>query len=178
LTAALAAAGVEVALLPMDGFHLADASLEGLGLLDRKGAIATFDGHGYLNTLRRVKARPGHIVYAPAFERDLDQPTAAAIGVGPEVDLVVTEGNYLLAPQAPWRSVAACLDEVWYCDLPAATRVDRLVARHIRFGKAPDAARAFVARVDQANADQVAAWRPRADLRVDVEALGLGPRLP
>ena len=32
----------------MDGFHLADEALVRLGRRDRKGAIDTFDGDGYL----------------------------------------------------------------------------------------------------------------------------------
>jgi pantothenate kinase len=39
--------GVPSAYVPMDGFHLADATLVRLGLLDRKGAPETFDAWGY-----------------------------------------------------------------------------------------------------------------------------------
>jgi len=48
LVAALADRGVGVAHVPMDGFHLADAALERLGLRQRKGAPETFDAFGYL----------------------------------------------------------------------------------------------------------------------------------
>ena len=44
------------------------------------------------------------------------------------------------------------------------TRLRWLIQRHIDFGKAPDAARAWVMRSDQANAAVAAATRERADL--------------
>lgn len=162
-----------VARVPMDGFHLADVSLDRLGRRDRKGAIDTFDGDGYLALLRRLRAETDHTVYAPGFERDLEQPIAAAIGVDAGVRLVITEGNYLLADQAPWRDVRDGLAEVWYVEVPDPIRLERLVARHIEFGKTPDDARAWVERVDEPNARLVAATRDRADLIIDLDALHL-----
>ncbi|MDN5798088.1 MAG: nucleoside/nucleotide kinase family protein [Intrasporangium sp.] len=153
-------------LVPMDGFHLADRQLERLGLTDRKGAPETFDADGYVALLRRLLEERGQTVYAPGFERDLEQPIAAAIAVEPSVRLVITEGNYLLLPQEPWVSVRSLLAEVWFVDIDDATRVGRLVARHERFGKSPQAAREWVLRSDEANARLVAATRGCADLVV------------
>src|SRR5690606_2781008 len=42
----IAAAGVTVAVVPMDGFHLDDGLLEARGLLPRKGSPETFDVAG------------------------------------------------------------------------------------------------------------------------------------
>ncbi len=154
--------------LPMDGFHLADVSLDRLGLLDRKGAPETFDAWGYAALLARLRSRPPEVVWAPAFERDLEQPLAGAIAIGPSADVVVTEGNYLLLDAPEWRAVRAELDEVWYLDQDEDLRRERLVERHVRFGKTPEQARAWVARVDDANAALVAALRDRADRVVDL----------
>ena len=154
--------GVAAAYLPMDGFHLADVALLSLGILDRKGAPETFDAWGYAALLRRVHERPGHVVWAPGFERVLEQPLAGAIAVRREVDLVVTEGNYLLLDRPEWRAVRAELDEVWFLDCPDEARRERLVARHVEFGKSRDEAEAWVTRVDDANAALVAASRRRA----------------
>ncbi|SFB89322.1 hypothetical protein SAMN04487968_102187 [Nocardioides terrae] len=151
-----------VAHLPMDGFHLADAQLERLGLLDRKGAPETFDVDGYVATLARLRAEPDRPVYAPGFERTLEQPIAAAVAVEPTARLVITEGNYLLLGEGGWERVAGMLDEVWFVD-PPADRVRRLVARHEQFGKSPDAARAWVETVDEPNAALVEATRTVAD---------------
>ena len=112
--------------------------------------------------------RPDHVVMAPAFERDLEQPLAGAIPVPPTAGLVVTEGNYLLLDTPEWRAVRACLDAVWHVETPASVRVPRLVARHEAFGKSPAAARAWVDRVDEPNAALIDAARHRADLVLDL----------
>jgi pantothenate kinase len=161
--AMVAASSVPAAYLPMDGFHLADATLRGLGRLDRKGAPDTFDAWGYAALLRRVRTERDHVVYAPGFERDLEQPLAGAVAIGPEAELVVTEGNYLLLERPEWQAVRAALDEVVHLDADEALRLQRLVARHVEFGKTPDEASAWVARVDEANAALVAAAAHRAD---------------
>lgn len=158
--------GTWVAHVPMDGFHLADAALQRLGLRDRKGAAETFDAHGYLALLRRLRADDGETVWTPEFERDLEQPLAGAVAVPPSARLVLTEGNYLLLDDDPWPAVAAALDRVWFVDPPDELRLRRLVARHERFGKSPEHARTWVHDVDEPNACRVRATRDRADLVV------------
>ena len=165
LAGALAGRGSDTAIVPMDGFHLADASLQRLGLSDRKGAPETFDGHGYLALLRRLRV-DRTTVWAPGFERDLEQPIAGAIAVDPDVRLVVTEGNYLLIDADPWREARSLLDQAWFVEVDDAVRRDRLVARHVEFGKARQDAIDWVQRVDEPNARLVAASRSRADLLV------------
>lgn len=160
-----------VAHVPMDGFHLADAELERLGRRDRKGAPDTFDAAGYAALLRRLHDEPGDVVYAPGFERVLEQPVAGAIPVPPTARLVITEGNYLLLDTGAWARVRSLLDEVWFCELSERERVRRLVARHEQFGKTHAEAVAWVARSDERNAELVAATRGRADLIVPGAAL-------
>ncbi|MEU0029245.1 nucleoside/nucleotide kinase family protein [Streptomyces sp. NPDC006335] len=161
-----------VAHVPMDGFHLADGELDRLGLRDRKGAPETFDAAGYAALLRRLREETDEdVVYAPGFERVLEQPLAGAIPVPPTARLVVTEGNYLLLDTGAWRRVRPALDEVWFCALDEGERVRRLVARHEEFGKTHAEAVAWVTRSDQRNAELVAATRDRADLVVPVTAL-------
>ena len=173
LAAAVAARGFPVVRVPMDGFHLADDELVRLGRRGRKGAIDTFDADGYAALLRRVRSETERTVYAPDFDRTIEQPIAGSIPVLPEARLVITEGNYLLAPS--WAHVRESLDEVWLCSVPDDVRRRRLVERHVRFGKAPDEARAWVAGVDEPNAATIGTWRQAADLVVDVLALGLPP---
>ncbi|UBU10219.1 nucleoside/nucleotide kinase family protein [Nonomuraea gerenzanensis] len=175
LATALTADGLPAVWVPMDGFHLADVALERLGRLGRKGAVDTFDGHGYLALLRRLRAETGTVVYAPSFDRDLEQPIAGAIAVPPQARVVVSEGNYLLCPEEPWRRVRAAMTEVWYADLDDRVRLERLTRRHVEFGKSPEHAARWVAEVDEPNAAAIRATRPRADLLVDVDALALRP---
>jgi pantothenate kinase len=166
------AAGAWVAHVPMDGFHLADVELERLGRRDRKGAPDTFDPAGYAALLGRLRAdRDNEVVYAPAFERDLEQPIAGSLPVPPAARLVVTEGNYLLLEEGDWARVRSQLTQVWFCELPEPERIRRLIARHVRFGKDPAAAEAWVLGTDQRNADLVAGTRDRADLVVGPEVL-------
>ena len=173
-----------VAHVPMDGFHLADVELDRLGRRDRKGAPDTFDAAGYAALLRRLREEDEEggdggeggegdegIVYAPGFERVLEQPIAGAIPVPRTARLVVTEGNYLLLREGPWARVRPQLDEVWFCAPDEEERIRRLVARHEEFGKDHDEALAWVRGTDQRNADLVATTRGRADLVVPATAL-------
>ncbi|MFF7751480.1 nucleoside/nucleotide kinase family protein [Streptomyces sp. NPDC007971] len=162
-----------VAHVPMDGFHLADAELDRLGRRDRKGAPDTFDAAGYAALLRRLREEGDEVVYAPGFERVLEQPLAGAIPVEPAARLVVTEGNYLLLAQGSWARVRPLLDEVWFCALDEEERIRRLVARHEEFGKGHEAAVAWVLGTDQRNAELIETTRERADLVVPPGALPL-----
>ncbi|MDF3299014.1 nucleoside/nucleotide kinase family protein [Streptomyces tropicalis] len=152
--------------VPMDGFHLADAELVRLGRRDRKGAPDTFDAAGYAALLRRLREETEETVYAPGFERVLEQPLAGAVPVPPSARLVVTEGNYLLLGTGAWARVRAALDEVWFCAPPERERIRRLVARHEEFGRTGEEARAWALGTDQRNADLIATTRSRADLVV------------
>jgi pantothenate kinase len=161
----LAAQGVAAVQVPMDGFHLADVVLGEAGLLDVKGSAATFDAYGYLALLHRLRSHD-HVVYAPGFDRTLEQPLAAAIAVRPEHQVVVTEGNYLLDAEAPWPDVRRALDEVWFVELDDDLRRERLVERHVTFGKTREEAQAWVDRVDEPNAVRVQTQAHTADLVV------------
>jgi pantothenate kinase len=152
----------------MDGFHLPQAELVRLGRRDRMGAPDTFDVAGYAALLRRLRARDEPVVHAPGFDRDVEEPVPDVIAVPREVPLVISEGNYLLLEDEPWASVRGLLDEVWYAEIDDATRLRLLIDRHVRHGKTPEAARAWVARSDEANAARVVATRARADRVVGI----------
>ncbi|MER6253877.1 nucleoside/nucleotide kinase family protein [Streptomyces sp. NPDC001584] len=153
--------------VPMDGFHLAQAELDRLGRADRKGAPDTFDAAGYVALLRRLRAPHGPTVYAPAFDRALEEPIAGSIPVPPDVPLVITEGNYLLHDAGEWASVRPLLDEAWYLAPAEDLRLERLIDRHVRHGKDPAYAREWVSGSDERNARLVALGRHRADLVLD-----------
>jgi pantothenate kinase len=183
LVAALAGSGPPdwVAHVPMDGFHLADVQLERLGNRDRKGAPDTFDPLGYAALLRRLREDTDDVIYAPGFERIIEQPIAGAIAVPRAARLIISEGNYLLLSAGGWERVRPLVDEVWYADLDQESRLRRLIDRHIRFGKPEQAAVAWATGTDERNAEVIAATRERADLLVPaalIQDIGTPPPPP
>lgn len=161
------ALGDQAVVVPMDGFHLANRELARLGRAERKGAPDTFDVQGYLALLRRLKApQPGEVIYAPWFNRELEEGIAGAIAVAAEVPLIISEGNYLLLEDGGWAPVAQCFDDVWFVAVSPAQRRARLVERHMRFGRSREAAEAWVESTDEPNALLVDASRTRAQVMV------------
>lgn len=160
------ALGPEAVHLPMDGFHLANATLDRLGRHDRKGALDTFDGWGFVALLRRVRDETDHTVFAPSFHREVDEPVAGEIAVEPAHRVVVVEGNYLLVADEPWGRVRDLLDDAWFCRADGDERERRLVDRHTRHGRTVEAATAWATEVDGRNALVIESTRSRADLVV------------
>ena len=158
----------------MDGFHLSDPELTRLGRLERKGAPDTFDAAGFVHLLRRLRTREEDVVYAPRFDRGLEESIGSAVAVPADVPLVVVEGNYLLADGPYWGQVRGLLDECWYVDPGEQVRVEWLLARHRRYGRTEAEAQERSRGSDGANARFVAATRGRADRVVEVVVPGLG----
>ena len=165
---ALELGGERVAHVPMDGYHLADVELVRLGRRDRKGAPDTFDALGYVALLRRLRENADPVIYAPGFDRVIEQPVAGSLPVFQSARVIVTEGNYLLLDGA-WSAARTLLDEVWYCRPDETVRLERLLQRHIRFGKSPEFARTWVEHTDQPNAATISATMDQADLIVVVD---------
>jgi pantothenate kinase len=164
---ALAAAlGDRARLVGMDGFHLAEAELRRLGRHHRKGAPDTFDAGGYVALLGRLRAADEAVVYAPFFDRSLEEAIAGSVPVPREVPLVITEGNYLLVQEGSWGAVRPLLDECWYVAPDEEERLSRLIARHEHFGRSPDEARQRSLGSDQRNAEVIVATRDLADVVV------------
>lgn len=168
LAAALQEAGTAAVVVGMDGFHLAQAELERLGRADRKGAPDTFDAEGYVSLVRRIRVQrdDSPAVYAPLFDRHLEEPIGSAVPVPARTPVVLTEGNYLLLPTDPWQRLRRLLDETWFVEVDEDARRSRLLARHLAHGRPPEVASAFAEGSDQRNAELVASTRGRADVVV------------
>lgn len=164
-----ASSGWQAVCIPMDGFHLAQSVLDERGHAAVKGAPHTFDGHGYTDLLRRVRnQREGDAtIWAPHFERSIENAIAGSIAVTPQDRLVVTEGNYLLLEEDPWPAARSFVDQCWYLDLPDEVRRARLTARHEGFGRSHREAAARANGSDEANARRVEARRSFADVLVE-----------
>ncbi|WP_447587245.1 nucleoside/nucleotide kinase family protein [Microbacterium lacticum] len=161
--------------VPMDGFHFANDYLDATGLRARKGSPDTFDAWGYLSLIERIRRQPeasrrgeDGVIFAPRYLRELEESIGSHTPVTPDVPLIVTEGNYLLLDEGPWPRVRELLDESWFLAPSETVRIDRLVARHVRFGRSPEQARERSLGNDQRNAELIAATASRADLVVQL----------
>jgi pantothenate kinase len=156
--------GERAVIVPMDGYHLANSELARLGRAGRKGAEDTFDSAGYVALLRRIRQQQaGEIIYAPEYRREVEEGIAGAIAIHPETQLVITEGNYLLLDRGHWAAVRSLLDRAWYVDVDDNVRRERLVARHMRFGRSRQDAVDWANNTDEPNAQLIASTRVRAD---------------
>jgi pantothenate kinase len=146
--------------------------LSRLGLADRKGALPTFDGAGYVHLLARIRAggadvaggASGELVYAPAYSRVVHESIGGVVPVPPTTRLVVTEGNYLLVPEEPWIRARPLYDLAVYLDFPHPERVAGLIERQRSFGLDEAAALDWVMRSDEANARLIETTRRLADV--------------
>ena len=151
LAGELAHSGVATAVVPMDGFHLPDAVLAKRGLAGVKGSPETFDRARFEALLSRLRDT-SMTVLAPAYSRELHAVVPDAIAIGPEVQIVLVEGNYL----GLWPGVRTALDEIWKLEVPWETARERLIARRVATGRDAREAAEWVDRVDAANAMLVA----------------------
>jgi len=169
LAAAVAEAlGPDAVVLPMDGFHLPQARLVELGRRDRMGAPDTFDLPGFVRVLTAVRTDAG-AVDAPGFDREVEEPVPGAIRIEPTHRIVVIEGNYLLHDADGWEAVAGLLDVTALIRIDPRIRQQRLITRHIAFGKTADAARDWALGPDEANAALIRAGADRADMLLAVD---------
>jgi len=159
--------GDRAAVLPMDGFHLANSELDRIELSHAKGSPPTFDVWGYVSAVERARNERDRILFVPEYRRTIEEGIAGAIAISPDVDIVLTEGNYLLLDAPGWREIPSFLDEVWFLDPPATDRREQLEARHRAFGKSAQDAASWVATVDEPNALLIQSGRDRADLVID-----------
>jgi pantothenate kinase len=151
------------ALLPMDGFHLDNATLRDMDLLSRKGAHQTFDVQGFHQTLLRIR-QGREDVWIPLFDRDADAVRNDADCIKADVPIVVVEGNYLLLDREPWRCLAALFDLTVYLQVDVEILKKRLIHRWLEQGLALAAARERALSNDLVNAQLVAENVIAADL--------------
>jgi pantothenate kinase len=121
---------------------------------------------------RLLDALPGRAVVVPMDGYHLANTELARLGRAGrkgapdtfDIELVITEGNYLLLDQGHWAGVRAQLDAVWSVDVDSDLRRERLAARHMRYGRTAEQAHAWVWQTDEPNAVLVVASKVRADL--------------
>jgi pantothenate kinase len=85
-----------VQVIPMDGFHLSNVELERLGRKQRKGAPDTFDAFGFIALLKRLRNQTDdEVIYAPSYERPLEESIAGVIAVNAKTPLLVVDNSDL-----------------------------------------------------------------------------------
>lgn len=165
VASALASALPRTAVLPMDGFHLPQTRLRELGRRERMGAPDTFDVAGFTTLLAALRDvdNSGRSLIAPGFDREIEEPVPDAVALSPEFSTVIVEGNYLLLDHGGWEAIAPLLHASVGIVIDDGVRRERLIARHIAFGKSPDAARTWALGPDERNAAAISATLDRAD---------------
>ncbi|EON97615.1 putative phosphoribulokinase uridine kinase family protein [Phaeoacremonium minimum UCRPA7] len=122
-----------------DGFHLSLATLRGLPnaaeAIARRGAPWTFDGAAIVNLVRSLRSGSGqHAVTAPTFDHAVKDPVIDGLTVGPDVEVCLLEGNYLLSDEPPWSDIADLVDDRWLVKVDPILARDRVARRHLKAG--------------------------------------------
>ena len=156
-------ASEQAALVPMDGYHLDNQELVARGLLQRKGAPATFDAESLLELIRLISLADRDIRY-PTFDRNLDATVPNGALLNKEIPLVVLEGNYLLLDKPIWRQLKPLFDVSVFLKPSRPELERRLIDRWLHYGFSPEEARRKALGNDMVNADLVLTSSLQADL--------------
>ena len=157
------------ALVPMDGFHMKHAKIEAMGETHRKGAPHTFEGAAFVSFLHHLK-HATEPVSGPGYSRKIEDTVDGAFTVGPDVKVLVVEGNYLLLTQGPWAGVKSLLDYAVFIHVPRELVRTRLMKRHGEEGLfSEERNRAHIERNDLPNYDLVEESRERADVVFEMD---------
>ncbi|MDP2781378.1 nucleoside/nucleotide kinase family protein [Devosia sp.] len=156
------------ALVPMDGFHIRHAKLEAMGQTDFKGAPHTFEGAEFVSFLHHLKSAKT-AVSGPGYSRRIEDVVDNAFTIGPDVRVLVVEGNYLLLTEGPFAGVKPLLDYAVFIDVPRDLVQARLLKRHAEEGLfSEDRNRAHIERNDLPNYDLVHLSQDRADVVISL----------
>lgn len=152
-----------VSIIPMDGFHLSNEELISLGRRDRKGAPDTFDVKGFTSLIKRVKINHNIDHKFPIFHREIEASIADEGAVPKESRVIVIEGNYLFSTDHNWDGLFPMLNHTWFIEIEDEIRIERLIARHIRYGKTPEEAETWSRGSDETNARFIGLTAHRAE---------------
>jgi pantothenate kinase len=162
--------GAEAAYVPMDGFHMRHAKLEGLGTVKDKGAPHTFEGAAFAEFLGRLREATEDIA-GPGYSRVIEDVVDDQFVVPASARVLVTEGNYLLLATAPWWRVRPLLDLAICLAIDRGKVRERLLRRHAEHGLfTQEYIREHVDQVDLANYDLVQRSAGRADIVIELQS--------
>jgi pantothenate kinase len=156
---------LNTAVVPMDGFHLDNLVLDRCDLRARKGSPQTFDAYGYINTIARIR-EDHETIWTPFFDRTMDLSRAGSIEINQSNRLVLTEGNYLLLDEEPWRQISKLADKILLLDVAMPTLEERLIQRWLDHGFSEEQARKKVKDNDLQNARYILEHSLSSDWRL------------
>jgi pantothenate kinase len=162
----LVAGGETAEVLPMDGFHMDNGILEARGLLPRKGAPETFDVRGFADIVDAVKCGDEEVL-VPVFDRSREIAIASARTIGPEVRIILAEGNYLLLNEAPWTRLDGKFDLTIFVGPTYEVLEERLRQRWIQYGLDEAGIEWKLYGNDLPNGKRITENSRAADIRVD-----------
>lgn len=158
--------------MPQDGFHLDNQVLAARGDLGRKGAPHTFDGAGFVHTVRRLKERADVVV--PVFDRSRDIAISGARVIPAQAEVVIVEGSYLLFDAAPWFNLAPLWTLSVQLDVPLPELRARLIQRWLGHGLSRAAATGRATSNDIPNAQAVIEHALPADVTLGLNGSANG----
>jgi len=158
---------LNAALFPMAGYHYDDVVLEQMGRRPYKGAIDTFDAHGLRHMLKRLKANEDDVVAVPVFDRSIEIARAGGNLIPRSTNIIVCEGNYLLARQPPWDKLKEIFDFTVFVDVDEDHLRQRLQNRWRSYGLDPTEINRKVEENDLPNGLAIVAGSAEPDLRIE-----------
>lgn len=119
--------------IPMDGFHLDNTTLDKLQLRHRKGAENTFDSIGFIKMIKALRIS-NEAISIPLFDRAKDATVPDAKTISPEIQILIIEGNYLLLNAEPWSQAHEMYDITVFLKPDIETVKKRLIDRWQNYG--------------------------------------------
>ena len=148
---------MKTSLVPMDGFHLDNETLEKSNLLERKGAPETFDIGGFLSLIKELRSK--NDIKVPLFDRSADKVIKDGQIISREQDYLVIEGNYLLLDRELWRDLSKYWDYKIFIKIEQTVLKSRLIQRWLGENLTYSEAEARVANNDLINANLVNSYK-------------------
>ena len=148
---------MKTSLVPMDGFHLDNETLEKSNLLERKGAPETFDVCGFLSLIKELRSK--NDIKVPLFDRSADKVIKDAQIISREQDYLVIEGNYLLFDRELWRDLSKYWDYKIFLKIEQTVLKSRLIKRWLAENLTYSEAEARVVNNDLINANLVNSYK-------------------
>lgn len=119
--------------VPMDGFHLDNVTLDKLNLRHRKGTAETFDAEAFVDLVQQIHSK-NDVVKIPEFDRTLDKVVDLGKTVTTSNKIVIIEGNYLFLEEGPWKQLSNFFDMSIFLLPKTKLLEERLIDRWLKHG--------------------------------------------